>query len=266
MERVTLEEQKALLKMPTLLEESQQYITRGVKIHARQITEECETIDTLEGNVVGWKGDYVVTGVDNEVYPVPREKFENNYEEFEDGYRKKEKVITANRAKKPFKIELSDNRGTLTAKAGDMIVAESEDSLGFYVVDSDIFDKLYKPHISFVIDKETFDELYKPYIKDVPVISQEEFQDGEKILSFLGDSVSCKRKDSKDDCEYIAIAFNQDFKIMVNGNDEIFIGVKEGDMLVEKSNEDTCESSVEVESIAILVTKEQFKEMYTVQQ
>lgn len=56
------------------------YRKRPVVIDAKQLTQRVE-IDTREGTVVGEPGDYLIVGVDGEIYPCGREIFEQTYEE-----------------------------------------------------------------------------------------------------------------------------------------------------------------------------------------
>ncbi|WP_318569431.1 polysaccharide transporter [Salinigranum marinum] len=56
------------------------YRKRPVVIDAKQLTQRVE-IDTREGTVVGEAGDYLIVGVEGEIYPCGREIFEKTYEE-----------------------------------------------------------------------------------------------------------------------------------------------------------------------------------------
>ena len=56
------------------------YRKRPVVIDAKQLTQRVE-IDTREGTVVGDSGDYLIVGVEGEIYPCGREIFEKTYEE-----------------------------------------------------------------------------------------------------------------------------------------------------------------------------------------
>jgi hypothetical protein len=58
------------------------YRKRPVVIDARQLTQRVE-INTREGTVVGEPGDYLIVGVEGEIYPCGREIFEQTYEEVE---------------------------------------------------------------------------------------------------------------------------------------------------------------------------------------
>jgi len=61
---------------------SKKYIKRPIPIEAYQT--DCETIiHTLEGDMKAMPGDYIVTGVNGEQYPVKKEIFEKTYEEAE---------------------------------------------------------------------------------------------------------------------------------------------------------------------------------------
>jgi hypothetical protein len=56
------------------------YRKRPVVIDTTQLSQRVET-DTREGTVVGEPGDYLIVGVDSEIYPCGREIFEQTYEE-----------------------------------------------------------------------------------------------------------------------------------------------------------------------------------------
>lgn len=45
-----------------------------------EILEEDKIIHTLEGDMLGKKGDYLITGVHGELYPCKKEIFEETYE------------------------------------------------------------------------------------------------------------------------------------------------------------------------------------------
>ena len=70
------------------------FIKKPIPIAAVQQTEPFTT-QTLEGELQGKAGDYLVTGVDGEQYPVDREIFEKTYYEVTkdvyDDYLKKRK-------------------------------------------------------------------------------------------------------------------------------------------------------------------------------
>ena len=55
------------------------YVKRPVPVLAVQIDDDF-VIDTLEGTLVGKKGDYLVMGVKGELYPVKKDIFEQTYE------------------------------------------------------------------------------------------------------------------------------------------------------------------------------------------
>ena len=55
------------------------YVKRPVPVLAVQVDDDF-VIDTLEGTLVGKKGDYLVMGVKGELYPVKKDIFEQTYE------------------------------------------------------------------------------------------------------------------------------------------------------------------------------------------
>ena len=55
------------------------YVKRPVPVLAVQVDDDF-VIDTLEGTLVGKKGDYLVMGIKGELYPVKKDIFEQTYE------------------------------------------------------------------------------------------------------------------------------------------------------------------------------------------
>lgn len=56
------------------------YIKKPIPIEAEQINDYF-VVDTLEGEMMGHPGDYLVTGVEGEQYPCKKEIFESTYTE-----------------------------------------------------------------------------------------------------------------------------------------------------------------------------------------
>ncbi|KAA9218307.1 MULTISPECIES: hypothetical protein [Aerococcus] len=54
-------------------------VKKPVKVTAYQTTQD-KVINTLEGKLLAKKGDWIVTGVNGEQYPVKSEIFEKTYE------------------------------------------------------------------------------------------------------------------------------------------------------------------------------------------
>ena len=61
------------------------YRKKPLIISAEQMDEDF-VVETLEGTMLGHKGDYLVIGTHGEKYPVKKEIFEDNYEEVKNGY------------------------------------------------------------------------------------------------------------------------------------------------------------------------------------
>ena len=59
--------------------ETRRYRKLPVTISARRLTEQV-TVDTLEGQMVGNPGDWLITGVAGEQYPVRDDIFRTTYE------------------------------------------------------------------------------------------------------------------------------------------------------------------------------------------
>lgn len=124
-------------------------------IKAIQNSKESKVIQTLEGEVIANVGDYVVTGVNGEQYPVSKETFERKYEKVnETTYRKKKGQVKAFQLEDDISITLSDNRGVLSGKTGDFLVTSPSeyekfngsdlDEIDVWVVNEEIFPKLYQ--------------------------------------------------------------------------------------------------------------------------
>lgn len=84
---------------------------------------------TLEGQVRYQGGDAIVTGVQGEQWPVPRERFLATYEPIpptqigKDGhYSKNAREVWALELKVPIEVTLSSHRGLLKGKAGDVLI------------------------------------------------------------------------------------------------------------------------------------------------
>ena len=58
---------------------SQRFRKKPLEIEAYQLTEQKE-IKTREGTLMGYPGDWIVTGIQGEIYPVGKEIFEMTYE------------------------------------------------------------------------------------------------------------------------------------------------------------------------------------------
>lgn len=131
------------------------------EIVAEQLMEETKDINTLEGVITANKNDFVVTGVENEQYPVEKEKFLSKYEKVsgkENVWRKKSGNVMACQLTKDMSVSLGE-RGTLEGKKGDYLVTSLEEyaklheievneksvsALDMWIVNKDIFPKLYE--------------------------------------------------------------------------------------------------------------------------
>lgn len=96
---------------------------------------------TKEGMAPYEAGDYKMTGVEGEVWPMKPEVFEKNYEVVEDGVARKKKVLVdVTFAEKETEI-ITSWGAVLTAKPGDAIVSASPNDR--WVVSRSIFDATY---------------------------------------------------------------------------------------------------------------------------
>ncbi|MCC8395831.1 PGDYG domain-containing protein [Paraburkholderia sp. MMS20-SJTR3] len=106
-------------------------------------------LETLEGTVQYARGDALLTGVEGELWPVPRERFFATYAPLaptrhgENGsYVKVSEQVWAWRADAPTDLALAGARGTLHVASGDFIV--ESDSGEVWVVAASIFAKTYE--------------------------------------------------------------------------------------------------------------------------
>lgn len=125
------------------------------KIQATQ-AQKNKVVETLEGDVICNKGDYIVTGIKGEKYPVVQEKFEKKYEKVSnDMYQKKKGEVQAFKLDSDFSVQLTSGRGVLQGNKGDYLVTSpntftgvvTEDDLkgvDVWVVNGDIFPELYE--------------------------------------------------------------------------------------------------------------------------
>jgi len=87
------------------------------------------TLVTREGPVAFVPGDALLTGIEGERWPVPRERFDATYEPVAPlrpgkpgHYRKRPQIVWAKLMREPFSVELGDGRGTLRGSAGDWLL------------------------------------------------------------------------------------------------------------------------------------------------
>jgi hypothetical protein len=110
-----------------------------------RFAESDDVLQTLEGPVRYRRGDALLTGIHNESWPVPRERFEATYEPIQNDkqrrYSKRPIPVWALPVKKPMNIVLSDDRGTLHAKPGDLLIQSQPGDV--YVVAPEIFARTY---------------------------------------------------------------------------------------------------------------------------
>jgi len=114
-----------------------------------EITTHAGTIQTLEGEVTFLAGDAIVTGVNNERWPVQRQRFDATYmpssgtQIGQSGrYCRKPQQVYARKMAKAFEITLSDDRGGLQGKPGDWLVEYAPGDRS--VISDEIFLKTYR--------------------------------------------------------------------------------------------------------------------------
>jgi hypothetical protein len=87
------------------------------------------TLATREGPVAYAQGDALLTGIEGERWPVPRQRFDETYEPVAPlrpgkpgQYRKRPQIVWAKLMREPFIVALADGRGTLRGSAGDWLL------------------------------------------------------------------------------------------------------------------------------------------------
>ena len=87
------------------------------------------TLATREGPVAYAEGDALLTGIEGERWPVPRQRFDETYEPVAPlrpgkpgQYRKRPQIVWAKLVREAFTVELGGARGTLQGTAGDWLV------------------------------------------------------------------------------------------------------------------------------------------------
>jgi hypothetical protein len=107
------------------------------------------TLMTREGPVIYAAGDALLTGSEDERWPVPRQRFDETYEPIAPlrpgkpgAYRKRPQVVWAKPMRETFTVELGDGRGTLRGNAGDWLLQYAPGDLS--VVSTTVFAKTYE--------------------------------------------------------------------------------------------------------------------------
>ena len=121
---------------------------RAVEHKAHFLTD-AGVVETREGQVRYEVGDALVTGIEGERWPVPRERFFESYLAVaptrmgEDGrYTKIPRDVWALCVDTPIDVDLPDSRGMLHARPGYIIV---QNALGDHaVIGASIFEKYYE--------------------------------------------------------------------------------------------------------------------------
>jgi hypothetical protein len=127
------------------------YVTRPVKVAVEFAVSE-QVIKTLEGPVVCYAGDAILTGTQGERWPLPKPKFHQKYlgvpgqlENSNGYYIKRKSSVDAVQLYETLEIELSEGRGKLCGNAGDWCVWYSKNDCA--IVAGDIFPTLYESNV-----------------------------------------------------------------------------------------------------------------------
>ena len=115
---------------------------KPVPVMAEQLTEP-RTIQTKEGPVEAKAGDWLMTGVKGEQWPIPPEKFQATYEPVPGQagyYAKKKQVVTAYTLRETTTVKTSWG-ADITGKPGDWLVSASPEDR--WIVEAQIFQETY---------------------------------------------------------------------------------------------------------------------------
>lgn len=115
---------------------------RPIPVKAEQLTE-ARTIQTMEGPVEAAAGDWLMTGVKGEQWPIKPAKFAATYEPVEGKagyYAKKKQVVTAYTLSEPMTVKTSWG-AEIAGKKGDWLVAASPEDR--WIVEAQIFQETY---------------------------------------------------------------------------------------------------------------------------
>jgi hypothetical protein len=107
------------------------------------------TLETREGPVACACGDALLTGAEEERWPLPRASFDASYEPVAPTrhgrpgpYRKRPLILWAKPMAEPFAVTLDRDRGTLRGKPGDWLVQYGPGDLS--VVSGSLFGDTYE--------------------------------------------------------------------------------------------------------------------------
>ena len=73
--------EKVITKLSDLKLGAKEYTKKPITIKATEIIEEKIAIKTREGTIYGIKGDFIIEGIEGEIYPCGKDIFFKTYEE-----------------------------------------------------------------------------------------------------------------------------------------------------------------------------------------
>lgn len=117
-------------------------VQKPVELKAEQLTEKT-TIHSLQGDVVGNKGDWLITGVKGEQWPVRDEVFKKKYQKgSKEGYWKKKPIECKCYKLTEPKEWTSWNGDKMMAEPGDWMIVQPDGNESS--IKDDIFQKTYE--------------------------------------------------------------------------------------------------------------------------
>jgi len=100
-------------------------------------------IQTLEGPVSAKKGDYIMTGVKGENWPIDAQKFKQTYDIIEPNVATKKPIkVYAKEMTRPFQVKVSWSDSLLSGGGGDFLVQYGHKDYG--IVEKEVFSKTYE--------------------------------------------------------------------------------------------------------------------------
>lgn len=117
------------------------YRKRPLVIEAVRLTE-AVVVKTLEGEMAGSPGDWLITGVHGERYPCGADTFRKSYQHVA-GNRYRKRPIVVEATPLVHRIAIRTGSGTLVGQPGDWLVHGINGSR--YPCAPDIFQKTYEP-------------------------------------------------------------------------------------------------------------------------
>ena len=96
------------------------YRKRPVVVEATQLTKST-VVRTLEGDMIGAPGDWLITGVNGEKYPCPPNTFNQSYERVT-GHRFRKRPVIVDAIRLTRRVSIETDAGILVGRPGDWFI------------------------------------------------------------------------------------------------------------------------------------------------